>query len=100
MQIVSFPAKDASACAGDEPRLAATDNEISACSFAVRAEQNRERVVMRALVARFCKDQSGSSAVEYAVIAGIIGLGIIASVGAIRDSLNLGFNNVQTELGK
>jgi pilus assembly protein Flp/PilA len=43
---------------------------------------------MRSLVRRFTDDELGATAVEYAMIAGIIALGIIVSVGSIRDSLN------------
>lgn len=63
-------------------------------------ECKQSSVAMQAFVTRFLKNQSGSSAVEYAVIAAIIGLGIIASVGSIRDGLNNHFNNAKTELSK
>jgi pilus assembly protein Flp/PilA len=48
---------------------------------------------MRSIVGRFFADESGATAVEYAVVAGIIALGIIVSVGTIRDGLNSIFNN-------
>jgi pilus assembly protein Flp/PilA len=53
----------------------------------------RESVVMNSMIRRFVEDESGATAVEYAVIAGIIALGLIVSLGAIRDNLNEIFNN-------
>jgi len=53
---------------------------------------------MRTMLRRFIEDESGASAVEYAVVAGIIAIGIIVSVGAIRDSLNDIFNNTSAEI--
>jgi pilus assembly protein Flp/PilA len=67
--------------------------DSSLCSAVIR-----ERVVMKALVGRFIEDESGASAVEYAVVAGIIAIGIIVSIGAIRDSLNGIFNNTASEI--
>ncbi len=58
----------------------------------------RESIAMRSIVGRFAKDESGASAIEYAVIAGIIAIGIVVSVGAIRDSLNDVFNNASSEM--
>lgn len=55
---------------------------------------------MKAVIDRFKRDQSGASSVEYALIATIIGIGIIVSVGGIRDGLNDYFNNVRTALEK
>lgn len=46
------------------------------------------------LVGRFVRHTSGATAVEYALIAGVIGLGIIAGLDAIRDRLNDVFDNV------
>jgi pilus assembly protein Flp/PilA len=55
---------------------------------------------MKSVIARFARDETGGTAVEYAVIAGVIALGIVASVGAIRDGLNTIFDNTKTELSK
>ncbi len=55
---------------------------------------------MKSIGTRFVKDESGATAIEYALIAGIIGLGIIVSLGALRDGLNNHFNNVVTALSK
>ncbi|HEX9881079.1 MAG TPA: Flp family type IVb pilin [Hyphomicrobium sp.] len=53
---------------------------------------------MKTIVGRFVEDESGAAAIEYAVIAGIIALGIVVSVGAIRDSLNDILNNTASNL--
>lgn len=50
---------------------------------------------MKRMITRFAKDGTGATSIEYAVIAGIIALGIIVSVGSIRDGLNIIFNNVK-----
>jgi len=57
-------------------------------------------VAMRAIVTGFIRDETGATAIEYALIAGIVGLGIIVALSAISDGLNLQFNNVKTELSK
>jgi pilus assembly protein Flp/PilA len=53
---------------------------------------------MRSIIRHFATDESGATVVEYAVLAGIIALGIIVSVGAIRDSLNGMLNNASSHL--
>jgi pilus assembly protein Flp/PilA len=55
---------------------------------------------MRASVARFARDESGATSIEYALIATIVGIGVIASFIAIRDGLNDQFNNVSTALSR
>lgn len=55
---------------------------------------------MRAVVARFAQDESGATSIEYALMAGIIALGIIVSVSALPTSLNGFFNNVTTNLSR
>jgi pilus assembly protein Flp/PilA len=55
---------------------------------------------MRAIVTGFIRDETGATAIEYALIAGIVGLGIIVALSAISDGLNLQFNNVKTQLSK
>jgi pilus assembly protein Flp/PilA len=55
---------------------------------------------MKTIVTRFAKDESGATAIEYGLIAAIVGVGIIVGLGALRDGLNTLFNNVNTELTK
>jgi pilus assembly protein Flp/PilA len=53
---------------------------------------------MRAIAARFAKDEAGATAIEYALMAGIIALGIVASVSALPTGLNAIFNNMKTSI--
>ena len=59
-----------------------------------------ETTPMRALIGRFLQDRSGASAIEYAFIAGIIALGIVASLPPIRDGLNNIFTNTSDGLNQ
>ena len=43
---------------------------------------------------KFLKDESGATAIEYGLIAAIIGVGIIASLGTVKDALNTKFNAI------
>jgi len=56
--------------------------------------------VIKALPKRFANDKSGVTSIEYALIAGIIALGIIASVSALPTALNGFFGNVSTNLSR
>ena len=53
---------------------------------------------MKNLVARFSNDESGATAIEYGLIAAIIGVGIITTVNGVSDELNTTFSAVQTGL--
>jgi pilus assembly protein Flp/PilA len=53
---------------------------------------------MKTLVTRFAKDESGATAIEYGLIAAIVGVGIIVGLGQLRDGLNTLFNDVRDEL--
>jgi pilus assembly protein Flp/PilA len=55
---------------------------------------------MKNLFSRFVKDESGATAIEYGLIAAIIGVGIILALGNVRDALNGKFAAVSTELNK
>jgi pilus assembly protein Flp/PilA len=55
---------------------------------------------MKAVVTRFVKDESGATAIEYGLIAAIVGVGIIVGLGNLRDGLNTLFNNVVTTVSK
>ena len=50
------------------------------------------------VLARFLRDTKGSTAVEYAVIATIIGVGIAVGIRAIPEALNALFNNASDRL--
>ena len=53
---------------------------------------------MKNLVARFRKDESGATAIEYGLIAALIGVGIIVAVTSVRDELEATFEDVETGL--
>ena len=57
-------------------------------------------VVMQTFFKRFASDESGATAIEYGLIAAIVGIGIVVGLGALRDGLNSLFNNVNTQLSK
>lgn len=48
------------------------------------------------LLTRLIEDESGATAIEYGLIAGLVAVAIIAAVGTLSDSLNLLFSNDAT----
>ncbi|MEA2866639.1 MAG: pilus assembly protein Flp/PilA [Bradyrhizobium sp.] len=53
---------------------------------------------MKNLIARFVKDESGATAIEYGLIAAGISLAIIAVVNGLGTNLNAKFTSVNTSL--
>jgi len=53
---------------------------------------------MKNLVARFVKDESGATAIEYGLIAAGISLAIIAVVNGLGTTLNTKFTSINTSL--
>ena len=53
---------------------------------------------MKNLVARFVKDESGATAIEYGLIAAGISLVIIAAVNGLGTKLNTKFTDINTSL--
>jgi pilus assembly protein Flp/PilA len=53
---------------------------------------------MKNLIARFVKDQSGATAIEYGLIAAGISLAIIAAVNGLGTNLNAKFSSINTSL--
>jgi len=49
---------------------------------------------MANIFARFVKDESGATAIEYGLIAALIALAIMAGAGALGNSLNAKFKNI------
>jgi pilus assembly protein Flp/PilA len=49
-------------------------------------------------VTLFLRDESGATAIEYALIAAIVGIGIIVGLGNLADGLNAIFNQVESNL--
>jgi pilus assembly protein Flp/PilA len=54
---------------------------------------------MQNLIARFVKDESGATAIEYGLIAAGISLAIIAVVNGLGTSLKTKFDAISTSLG-
>jgi pilus assembly protein Flp/PilA len=53
---------------------------------------------MKNLIARFVKDESGATAIEYGLIAAGISLAIIAIVNGLGANLNTKFTAINTSL--
>lgn len=49
---------------------------------------------MAKLVARFVKDESGATAIEYGLIAALIALAIMVGAGALGNSINNKFESI------
>ncbi len=55
---------------------------------------------MSKIFARFAKDESGATAIEYGLIAALIALAIVVGAGALGNSLDQKFDDLATELDK
>mgnify|MGYP002404032127 CR=1 FL=1 len=53
---------------------------------------------MSKLFARFAKDESGATAIEYGLIAALIALAITAGASTLGNSISDQFNNIATHL--
>ncbi|UVK43563.1 Flp family type IVb pilin [Mesorhizobium sp. AR07] len=53
---------------------------------------------MSNLIARFVKDESGATAIEYGLIAALIALAIITGAGALGNALNTKFQAIGNTL--
>jgi pilus assembly protein Flp/PilA len=53
---------------------------------------------MKTLVARFAKDESGATAIEYALIAAGIALAIITAVNTLGTTLSNKFTSINSSL--
>jgi pilus assembly protein Flp/PilA len=54
--------------------------------------------MMKSLVMRFVRDETGATAIEYGLVAAGISVAIIAVVQSLGSKLNTTFNSVQTAL--
>ena len=54
---------------------------------------------MNTLLTRFAKDESGATAIEYGLIAGLISVVIIGSVTLVGTQLDAKFTAIKTALG-
>lgn len=50
------------------------------------------------MFSRFMKDESGATAIEYGLIAAIVGVGIIVGLQSVRGQLQTTLNKVSSEL--
>lgn len=50
------------------------------------------------IIRRFLKDESGATAIEYALIASLIGLGIITAATGLATGISDKFDSIVTEL--
>ncbi|WP_316858826.1 Flp family type IVb pilin [uncultured Cohaesibacter sp.] len=48
--------------------------------------------------AHFLNDESGATAIEYALLAGLIGVGIVTAATNLGDAINTLFGNIEEEL--
>jgi pilus assembly protein Flp/PilA len=53
---------------------------------------------MKNLFARFVKDESGATAIEYGLIAALIGVGIIVAATNLGTQLSNTFSTIETKL--
>lgn len=53
---------------------------------------------MKTLFSRFMNDDSGATAIEYGLIAALIGVGLVAVLGSLSGALNGVFTGAATEL--
>ena len=53
---------------------------------------------MKSLIKNFAQDENGATAIEYGLIAALIGVAIIATVRALGGELNETFSQVESEL--
>ena len=53
---------------------------------------------MKSLVARFAKDESGATAIEYGLIAGLISVVLITVLTTLGTNLNAKFTKISTAL--
>ena len=54
--------------------------------------------IMKNLIARFVKDQSGATAIEYGLIAAGIAIAIITTVNGVGTALNAKFTSISNSL--
>jgi pilus assembly protein Flp/PilA len=69
-------------------RLAHAARRFAACSAAARSH-----------LSAFGRDESGATAIEYALIATIITVGLIAAISSIADTLSTTFSKVSDGFG-
>jgi pilus assembly protein Flp/PilA len=61
---------------------------------------NTKLIMLMESLRSFIKREDGASAIEYALIAGLIAVAIITAVAAVGTDITAVFNNIATELKK
>ena len=61
-------------------------------------EQSESQEQTMNILKRFAKDQSGATAIEYGMIAGLISVVIIGTITTLGTKLNAKFNAIATQL--
>lgn len=51
------------------------------------------------LLKNFWKEEDGQDLIEYGLLAGFIALGVVATLGTLRTSLQGGYGNINTQVG-
>ena len=51
---------------------------------------------IRKIMRKFARNNDGATAIEYALIAGVISLGLIAAAGALEDNISAEFGEIGT----
>lgn len=67
----------------------------------MKVEISEEKMIMTRIYSRmksFVADDAGATAIEYALIAGIISIAIVASLTNVKTELSTTFTKVGTEL--
>lgn len=54
--------------------------------------------IISAMFSDFLKDESGATAIEYALLASLIGIGLIVGAGAMVGEIDTMFRDVDSEL--
>ena len=54
---------------------------------------------MQNITARFIKDESGATAIEYGLLAAVLGVAVIAAGGALGGKLTSSFNTLGESVG-
>jgi pilus assembly protein Flp/PilA len=58
----------------------------------------RSQMPMKALIARFAKDESGATAIEYGLVAAGISVAIIAVIQGLGNNLKTAFSSLSSTL--
>ena len=67
--------------------------------FGLTGKQSCKEHIM-SVFSRFIKDESGATAIEYGLIAGLVSIAIIAALNALAGGLQGVFGKITGELGK